>query len=297
MLMFLKNFIPLHEPLRIERLTIAIADLPSSLSGLKLVQLSDFHYDGVRLSEELLLETIEKTNQENPDLIVLTGDFITSDPEPIYQLADRLKRLKSQWGIYAILGNHEIYHPESKTIVTQALTDIGITVLWNSIAYPFGQDFPLVGLADFWSKEFNPEAVFSQLDPKLPRLVLCHNPDAAAQLSQWRVDLQLSGHTHGGQIVLPYFGAALVILRSFIKRFLFNFFADYVHVVHHWQWREGLHQIGANQLYVNRGLGAYFPGRLFCPPELTVISLQSSQKNSEKVSNKKTSEVFKTSEV
>ena len=72
-------------PLSVEKLTVAIADLPNSLQGIKLVQLSDFHYDGFRLSEEMLEQAIAATNEAEPDLIVLTGDYVTDDPSPIHQ--------------------------------------------------------------------------------------------------------------------------------------------------------------------------------------------------------------------
>ena len=115
----------LSEPLTIERLTVAIADLPPSLTGTKIVQLSDLHYDGECLSEKMLAQAIRASNQENPDLVILTGDYVTDDPTPINELVLRLKYLQSRKGIYACLGNHDIFFPHSKKEVTQALTRIG----------------------------------------------------------------------------------------------------------------------------------------------------------------------------
>lgn len=270
----------LSGPLSVERLTVKIADLPASLQGTKLVQLSDLHYDGLRLSEEMLEQAIAISNEAEPDLVVLTGDYITDDPTPVHQLVLRLKHLQSRAGIYAVLGNHDIYYKNSKAEVTDAFTSIDINVLWNEIAYPLGQELPLVGLADYWSREFNPASVMNQLDPTKPRIVLSHNPDTAHILKQWRVDLQLSGHTHGGQIVLPKLGPTVVYYKKLvtkipkkIRRHIPFLRADCVKVVRHWEWAQGFHQVGTNQLYVNRGLGTYPPGRLFCPPEITIITL------------------------
>ena len=265
--------------LSVERLTITIADLPPSLSGLKLIHLSDLHYDGIRLSEKLLTQTIEWTNEEEADLIFLTGDFVTDDPTPINDLVLRLKHLESKYGVYACLGNHDIYFPHSQTMVREALTRIGIKVLWNEVAYPLGETLPIVGLADFWSREFCPERVMNKLNPRTPRLVLSHNPDTAEILQKWRVDLQHSGHTHGGQFVIPGFGPGVTLLQKIRHRIpkILRPWVPYLGkcstVAQHWEWALGFHQIGNNQLYVNRGLGTYPPGRFFCPPELTVITL------------------------
>ena len=267
------------EPLSVERVTVKIADLSPALAGTKIVQLSDLHYDGWRLSEKLLVQAIEVSNQEYPDLVLLTGDYITDDPTPIHKLVLRLKHLESRLGVYASLGNHDTWYPRSQAEVTEALTRVGIQVLWNAIAYPLGSELPIVGLADFWSPEFAPASIFTRLNPQTPRIVLSHNPDSAEVLRQWRIDLQLSGHTHGGQVNIPGIGPVPILLQKLRQRTPTHlqrwipFLKKCSDVAQHWEWTQGWHQVGSNQLYVNRGLGTYFPGRLFCPPELTVITL------------------------
>ncbi len=262
--------------LTVETLTITISNLPESLKGTKLIQLSDFHYEGWGLSEQLLSEAIATSNAAQPDLLLLTGDYVTYDPTWIHTLVNRLKHLKSKAGIYAILGNHDIKPYGDQREITDALTSIGIQVLWNQIAYPLGDGLALVGMADLCSDKFNPEAVFPQIPDQVPRIVLSHHPNTAVMMAQWRVDLQLSGHTHGGQIVLPGLGplpAKLKQMRRKIPQLLRPWEpmdGEFDKVIRHW---EGLHQIGNNSLYVNRGLGTYFPGRLFCPPEVTMITL------------------------
>ncbi|MEK0179982.1 MAG: metallophosphoesterase [Oscillatoriales cyanobacterium] len=265
--------------LRVEHLTIPIANLPANLSGTKLVQLTDFHYDGVRLSEGLLFEAIAAANEAEADLIFLTGDFITLETAPIHDLVQRLKNLQSRRGIYAVLGNHDHYWPGGKIEVTNALNNAGIRVLYNEATYPLGENLALIGFADFWSGDFKPEPVMTSVDISIPRIVLSHNPDTAEKLQGYRIDLQFSGHTHGGQIVIPGIGPVYAWLKkisSAIPQWVRNwmpFFSIDERVVSHWEWASGLHRVGNNLLYVNRGLGTYAPGRLFCPPEVTVITL------------------------
>jgi predicted MPP superfamily phosphohydrolase len=265
--------------LRVEYLTIPLANLPANLSGTKIVQLTDFHYDGVRLSEWLLEEAIAAANEAEPDLIFLTGDFITYEPAPIYGLVQRLKNLQSRTGIYAVLGNHDYYWPGAKREVANALNSVGIRVLYNEAIYPLGPKLALVGFADFWSGDFAPKPVMASINPAIPRIVLSHNPDSAETLQNWRIDLQLSGHTHGGQIVIPGIGPLYAWVRKIgylipqpIRKFI-PFVSGGNQILTHWEWASGLHSVGSNLLYVNRGLGTYEPGRLFCPPEVTVITL------------------------
>ncbi|MGJ5672136.1 MAG: metallophosphoesterase [Nostochopsis sp.] len=274
----------LSGPLSVEKLVVNIADLPVSLQGTKLVQMSDLHYDGLRLSEKMLEQAIATSNETEPDLVVLTGDYVTDDPTPIHQLVLRLKNLRSRLGTYAVLGNHDIRYyrsRNSKAEIINAFTNIGVKVLWNEIAYPLGEELPIVGLADFWSREFNPTSLMNQLDPTKPCIVLSHNPDTAEFLQKWRVDLQLSGHTHGGQIVLPGVGPIVIYYKKLVyrtptkvKRWIPFLRGNSLKAMQHWEWAKGFHKVGKNQLYVNRGLGTYSPGRLFCPPEVTVITLE-----------------------
>lgn len=266
-------------PLTVERLQLAIADLPTSLQNVTLTQFSDFHFDGIRLSEQMLGDAIEASNALEPDLVVLTGDFVTTDPAAIHNLIPWLKTLESRAGIYAVLGNHDICYRRSRPEIIKALTSIGIQVLWNEVVYPLGDGLALVGLADFWSAAFNPLPVMTAIDTSIPRIVLSHNPDTAVPLQQWRVDLQLSGHTHGGQVVLPGIGnVSQLISTTYCKlprraRRFVPWMKECDRVSKHWEWAQGLHSVGNNRLYVNRGLGTYLPGRLFCPPEVTAITL------------------------
>ncbi len=276
---------PIHTgPLTLERLQISIPDLPLRLRGLRLVQLSDLHFDGIRLSEAMLAQAIATTNAQSPDLICITGDFVTSQPELIHRLAPQLQQLRSTYGTYAVLGNHDLLAKRSRSVITQALENSGITVLWNGIAYPWGEGFALVGLPDFWARDFDPATVLAPLPANLPRLVLSHNPDSAEVLKAWRVDLQLSGHSHGGQLNLPwlgvmpkYFSALYLHMPPQLQRHA-GLLQSFTRVMNHWEWARGFHQHpnhlgGQNQLYVNRGLGSYWPGRSFCPPEITVMQL------------------------
>ncbi len=266
--------------LRVERLTIPIRQLPSHLSGLTLVHLTDFHFDGRRLAPQLLDAAIAFTHSVAPDLVCLTGDYVTDDPSPIAALAQQLQKIESTYGTFAVLGNHDLCLPHSQATITQALTAANIRVLWDEVIYPCGAGFAVVGLRDYWSPRFNPKPVMKTVPADRPCLVLSHNPDSARTLQPWRVDLQLSGHTHGGQVVLPGYGPVVTGLKSLrkkshksVQRWLKPLTQDCDKVVQHWEWAQGLHQVGSNQLYVSRGLGTFLPGRLFCPPEVTVLTL------------------------
>ncbi|WP_068819245.1 metallophosphoesterase [Phormidesmis priestleyi] len=269
--------------LSVDRLTIPIADLPPDLDGTTIVQLSDLHYDSKRLSDNLLQQAIEATNQASPDLIVLTGDFVTDDPAQIYPLVLQLKYLQSRAGVCAVLGNHDLYRCSSRSTITDALSSIDIDVLWDDIIYPLGEGLAIVGLPEYWSPDFRASRILDRIPSTVPRIVLAHNPDSAEALQQWRVDLQLSGHTHGGQIVIPGVGNISALSANLYSRLPTRtrnrvpFLRACYRVMKHWEWSKGFYQIGNNRLYVNRGLGTYFPGRLFCPPEVTVITLRACQ--------------------
>jgi uncharacterized protein len=265
-----------------EHLQIPIQDLPRSLDGFRVAHLTDFHFDGFRLSPALLAEAIAAVNAAEPDLIALTGDYVTHEPEVIHRLIPFLQNLKHRDGIYAVLGNHDLLRPHSRSVITKALQNGGVSVLWDDVQFLHQGAIAVVGLQDYWSPRFNPAPVMANIPEHLPRIVLSHNPDSAQSLRKWRVDLQLSGHTHGGQIVIPGIGPVvngLKLLRRNSppagKKLLKTLTKNCDKIVQNWDWSQGLHRIDSNLLYVNRGLGTYLPGRFFCPPEVTILTLMS----------------------
>lgn len=272
--------------LSFETLDLPIRDLPDRLTGLKLIQLSDFHAEGWSLSDRLLNQAIAASNREYPDLVLLTGDFVTYKPEAIHALAPKLEQLTSRYGVYAILGNHDLLETHSRSIITAALTQVGIRVLWNELCYPCGEGLALAGFGHQGMYHFLPDEVMAQIPENVPRLVLTHTPDCAEKLKPWRVDLQLAGHTHGGQIFIPGLGSLPAIATAFYDA-IPNSLTSKIRILRklkrirvNWDWDRGLHTIDRrpysntpNRLYTNRGLGTYAPGRLFCPPEITRIRL------------------------
>jgi uncharacterized protein len=262
-LVFYAGEISRHE-LELLEVTIRLPRLPDAFAGMKVVQISDFHFQAY--TEAMFLEGIvRKVNALAPDLVLLTGDFVSSNPLPqhtnvklAYHCAEILSRIDCPLR-YAIMGNHDAL--VGAHAVTDALTTHGIPVLANR-SVPLerqGQRIWLAGVEDVLMQRPN---LATALPPGLRRngettILLVHEPDFADYAMGQQVDLVLSGHTHGGQILFPFLPPLM----------LPDMGTKYVHG--HFRPGDGM------QLYVNRGIGAVtLPFRFRCPPEITAITLQ-----------------------
>jgi predicted MPP superfamily phosphohydrolase len=260
-LAFYAGEIARHE-LEIVYLTITLPRLPDAFAGMKIVQISDFHFE--EFTEAAFLDAIvRQVNAVAPDLVVLTGDFVSSKPLPrhfsvglAYRCAEHLSRLTCPLR-YAILGNHDCL--VGSHAITDALHTHGIPVLGNS-SVPLernGERVWLAGIKDVLEEKPDLGAALPAGRSKQePVILLAHEPDFADYVVGRQVDLVLSGHTHGGQILLPLLPPLL----------LPDMGTKYVHGL--FRMRDGM------QLYVNRGIGAVtLPFRFRCKPEMTVITL------------------------
>jgi uncharacterized protein len=254
--------------LQVTRRDARIPGLPSAFDGLAVAQLSDIHLD--EFTEPFFLrEAVARVNSLNPDLVFLTGDYITHEVGTLqfaigaaWQCANILQGLKCR-RIYAVLGNHDIMVNAKE--VTAALTDNGIPVLRNSYL-PLernGSRIWLAGLDDPLCGRPRPDLA---IPPSIrhvsgePVILLCHAPDYAHRLvvhpAGQAVSLMLSGHTHGGQVRMPLVGAIVLPVGGKL-------------------YPEGEFQLGHMSLYVNRGLGTVgVPFRFDCPPEITLHTLR-----------------------
>ncbi len=254
------------------RLTVRGLDRP-----LRVAQLTDIHWDhGGTVHWSLIEEAIEQINKEQVDLVALTGDFVTMATEPIHELAPALGKLQAKEGIFAILGNHDNALNDSNRIITHALTKANITVLenrWTEVA-----GLVVAGTGDLWRGPYEPERIFTSLRGRKPTLLLAHNPDGFWPLKEERVDVQLSGHTHGGQVrVGPWPVLGLTepfwpILSEVVgERRLSKVVPKTLTRTNSWA---GRFQQGNNQLYVSRGLGRFRRLSIGCPPEITFFELE-----------------------
>jgi predicted MPP superfamily phosphohydrolase len=241
----------------IEEVPIKLARLPRALDGFTIVQLSDVHV-GTFIGERELARGLGLIAGVRPDLIVVTGDIVDSDPRFVPMAARALGSLSAREGVVCIPGNHDYY--TGARAVLDGMRRAGLDVLLNRgkiVAPSDGGGFALLGVDDMWSKDSlhghgpDLEKALVSVPSDLATILLAHQPRYAAIASQTRVDLQLSGHTHGGQIN-PGFR-------------LIDLFTRYV---------AGRYDVGAMQLYVNRGFGTVGPPtRIGAPPEITKIVL------------------------
>ena len=230
---------------------IRIAGLPRALDGYVIAQVSDIHA-GTYVGERELHEGLARVREARPDLVVVTGDIVDIDADYAPLVARKLTDLAPRDGVAAALGNHDYYADEERVLA--ALRAAGVRPLVDEgcvIRAGDGGGFALLGVDDRWSVRYGKrgpqlERALAMVGPELPRILLSHQPPT---VDRWagQVALQLSGHTHGGQINLG-FRAADVFLK-------------YV---------AGRYAVGRTTLYVNRGFGTVgTPSRVGAPPEVT----------------------------
>ena len=241
----------------IESIEIPVSNLPRGLCGFKIVCLSDFHlhpFTQIDLIEQIVL----KVNELEPDLICLLGDYVFERADSIDELAPVLSRLKSGLGTFAVLGNHDLWTDAG--VVRDGLERVGIRVLINErVVFQLGGDaLALVGLDDGWSGAPDLSKALEDTPVDTAVILMIHEPDFADLYAQDdRILLQLSGHTHGGQVRLPGVGAPF--LPAFGRKY-----------------DQGLYKIDEMWLYTTRGVGVIDPpARFNCRPEITEILLRS----------------------
>jgi predicted MPP superfamily phosphohydrolase len=251
--------------LELNRRDVPISGLPPSFSGFRIVQLSDFHC-GRHVTPTYLAEAVDLAQAQDPDLVVLTGDFVHRGYKYVDSVAEALGRLSAPSGIFAVLGNHDFSVRNALGIrrfrhlhsaVTRALTDRGIRVLRNEavLLERQGTTLYLIGVQDLWSRTCDLDIAFAGLCPSIPRIVLAHNPRTVERLAGRRCDLMLSGHTHGGQIHLPGIGRPTLSKKA--RRFA-----------------AGMYQYRNTHIYVNKGVGFGFRFRYMARPEVAVFNLR-----------------------
>jgi len=239
----------------VERVQIPIPTLPSALDGFRIVQISDIHYYPFT-TLELVNHAVEMANDLQPDLTVLTGDFVWHEVESIFELMPALMHLNAKQGVYAGLGNHD--HWTNAKVVTQAIQGARMPLLVNQgIFLSVGKStLYLASLDDGWSGKPDLAQTMASWSEDAVTVLLMHEPDLAPTYAEdKRIHLQLSGHSHGGQVRLPLYGPLILPHLS-------------------WKYPMGLYNVNGMWLYTNRGLGTTnIPLRVNCAPEITELTL------------------------
>lgn len=245
-------------PIAVRPVDVALARLPARHDGFRLVQLTDVHV-GTTIGRDFVADVVRRTNALEPDLIAITGDLVDGTPEQLRDGVEPLAELKARHGVYFVTGNHEYFSGVDAWL--EALPALGVRVLSNErVSIGEGADaFDLAGVDDHSAARYGglePEAALAAAlagrEPARELVLLAHQPRAFAGAALHGVGLQLSGHTHGGQI-WP-FGYLVHLAQPFVA---------------------GLHRRGASQIYVSRGTGYWGPPmRLGAPAEITLLTLR-----------------------
>jgi len=234
---------------------IFIRELPASFENFRIVQVSDVHHSSL-VSLEEVRRVAELAGQARGDMVVLTGDYTTARRRYIEPCAETLGTLSAPAGVWAVLGNHD--HYTDGELTRRALVRRGIGVLDNThTEITRGGDVLQLAGIDDWSWGYADWArAVGKLDPRRPSLLLSHEPQVFDLPETAGVSLILSGHTHGGQVSLPFVGAP--------ARFLDEF-----------KYLRGRYERAGTQLYVSRGTGVVgLPIRLGARPEIAVLRLR-----------------------
>ncbi len=248
--------------LAVERHSLRFASKHNPPCGLRIVHLSDLHRSRI-VPDSYLRDCIATANELAPDLVVMTGDYITSSRKWADRLGGLLVPLQATVGVYATLGNHDggrwaAAHGGSPdtSFVREALEKAGIRVIVNrSLRLKYRDKvITLVGLGDLWAGEFDAPRAFRGVGADEFTIALSHNPDTIRELRKYAVNLILCGHTHGGQVRLPFIGPPILPVDDK-------------------QYSAGVYRIGEQVAYVNRGIGLLAKVRFNCRPEIACLDI------------------------
>jgi uncharacterized protein len=235
--------------------------IPTSFHGMKILQFSDLHL-GYYFSLQHLSQIVSKINAANPDIVLFTGDLIdnyqTYTDTPF--VASILKNIQAPFGKFAIYGNHD-HGGYGTEYYDHIMRESGFELLQNRekrIRLLDNSEISIFGLDDILLGKPRINETLRHAQQNIYTIVLVHEPDIASQIATYPIDLQLSGHSHGGQVQIPFLGA--IITPSLAKQYI-----------------EGFYKIQDLTLYVNRGLGrTRVPFRFMSKPEITLFTLQHS---------------------
>jgi uncharacterized protein len=245
----------------VKRMKLTLPRLAPEFDGYRLVQIGDFHLDDWTRPERLV-GVVKKVNEQRPDLIAITGDFASYSAKELdtQRLTEALRLLSARDGCVAVLGNHD--YLTGVELVRRCIREAQVEELANDVRTLRRRDAELHvgGIDDVMEGRSRLDLVLEKLPETGAAILLAHEPDFAdVSAATGRFDLQLSGHSHGGQVRVPFFRR--LILPPFSQRYT-----------------RGLHEVGSMILYTNRGLGfVHLRLRFLCRPEITVFTLRSSQ--------------------
>ena len=246
----------------VETIQLTLKRLPKVFSGLRIAQISDIHMGGW-MNPDRFQQAANIIKAESPDLLLITGDFLlghhfsNAEKQAIIDLIPNLSSLARSIPSFAVLGNHDYW--TSAEAIRQMLFSCGITDLTNTVftLTRENESLHLCGVDDIWKGEVRLDHVISKLKDDSFAILMAHEPDFAdTSAATGKFDLQISGHTHGGQVNLPLLGPPV---RPYLGQ----------------KYPIGLYKIGNMFQYTNRGLGmARLPIRFNCPPEITIFVLE-----------------------